>query len=223
MNKIRYSISFLTIFLSLTALSQSSYDSLYLQSSTYKNLTAQFELSQLQSADIVMLGNSITYGGQWNDLLGRTGIANRGIGGDNTLGMLHRMHSVYQLHPKVCFIMAGINDLYADISVERTFSQYIMIIDTLRAYNIIPIVQSTLYVNPKWKRAEEKNKEVALLNTFLLEYTSKNHIEFVDLNAAVSVNHELRNEFTTDGVHLTAAAYKIWRAMLEPLLKKFKL
>ena len=123
---------------------QTAYDSLYLKSLVYRNLTATFAMSKLESTDIVFLGNSITFGGNWAELLGRERIVNRGIGGDNTVGMLHRMQYVYQLKPKLCFIMAGINDIYADASVELIFQNYVKIIDTLRAHSIIPVIQSTL-------------------------------------------------------------------------------
>lgn len=208
----------LTVFVH-NSIAQTPYDSLYLTLPAYQQLTAQFESTQLHTVDIVMLGNSITYGGLWNDLLGRIGVVNRGIGGDNTVGMLHRLHSVYDLHPKICFIMAGINDIYADASVDVIFSNYRKIVDTLRSKQIIPVIQSTLFVNPKWKRAAEKNREVAALNARLKEYAAENSIDFIDLNAVLSQDDTLLGRFTTDGVHLTAEAYIRWRTLLEPVLK----
>jgi lysophospholipase L1-like esterase len=202
------------------ARSQTPYDSLYLKSAVYKNLIAMFALSKTESADIVFLGNSITFGGNWGELLGRERVINRGIGGDNTVGMLHRMQYVYQLKPKLCFIMAGINDIYSDAPAETVFRNYAKIIDTLRAHSIVPVIQSTLHVNPKWKRTEEKNPVVATLNVMLREFASKNGIEFVDVNAVLSVNGVLRDEFTVDGVHLNAPAYGLWRELLLPVLKK---
>lgn len=202
------------------ARSQTAYDSLYMKSSVYKNLTALFALSKVRTADVVFLGNSITFGGNWTELLGRERIVNRGIGGDNTVGMLHRMRFVTSLKPKLCFVMAGINDLYADAPVETVFRNYVKILDTLRAHDIVPVIQSTLHVNPKWRRTEEKNPQVASLNTLLRSYASEHAIEFVDLNAVLSANGVLRDEYTNDGVHLTAAAYGQWRDLLEPILKK---
>ncbi len=203
-----------------TLLSQTPYDSLYLKSTVYKNQTEMFAMSKMKKADIVFLGNSITAGGNWNDLLGRERIANRGIGGDNTLGMLHRLQYVYGLHPKLCFIMTGINDLYADAPVELIFKNYCAVIDTLRLHKVIPVIQSTLHVNPKWKRTEEKNPLVKQLNDLLKEYAQEHSITFIDVNAVLSSNGVLRDEFTTDGVHLTAAGYDAWRELLFPILKK---
>lgn len=197
---------------------QTAYDSLYLKSAVYKNLVGQFALSRLLSADIVFLGNSITYGGNWSELLGRERIVNRGIGGDNTVGMLHRMQYVYQLKPKVCFIMAGINDLYADAPVHVILANYRRILDTLQLHTIAPVIQSTLHVSPKWKRSTEKNAQVAELNQQLQLLASQRNVPFIDVNAVLSKDGVLLDEHTTDGVHLTAAAYARWRDLLLPFL-----
>ena len=198
---------------------QTSYDSLYRKSTVYKNLTAHFELSRIQHAEIVFLGNSITYGGNWSELVGREKVVNRGIGGDNLPGMLNRLHQVLRLHPKICFVMAGINDLYTDAPVEEVFRRYVRLIDTLRAHSITPVIQSTLHVNPKWKRTEEINPQVRLLNQMLVQYAADHSLTFVDLNTMLSVDGVLKDEYTTDGVHLTPAAYAVWRDTIEPVLK----
>jgi lysophospholipase L1-like esterase len=197
---------------------QTAYDSLFLKSAVYRNLVGQHALSRLTSADIVFLGNSITYGGNWSDLLGRERIVNRGIGGDNTVGMLHRLQYVYQLEPKLCFIMAGINDLYADAPVEIILSNYRRILDTLQLYRITPVIQSTLHVSPKWKRSAEKNAQVTELNKQLQQLATLRKIPFIDINAVLSQDGVLKDEYTTDGVHLTASAYAQWRDLLLPFL-----
>jgi lysophospholipase L1-like esterase len=202
---------------------QTPYDSLYVKSSLYKNRTAMFASSETTSAQIVFFGNSITSAGDWNTLLDRDSISNQGIGGDNTLGMLHRLQYVYRLRPKLCFIMAGINDLYEDVPVKKIFENYRQIIDTLRAKNITLIIQSTLYVNPQWKRAEAKNIEVKKLNLFLQQYCSANNITFIELNAKLSTNGMLSDQYTTDGVHLTPTAYAEWTKVIVPILLRYGL
>lgn len=213
---------FLALF-SFPLFGQTPYDSLYLKNKVYQQQIALYESYKTTSADVVMLGNSITFGVNWNELLGRATIVNRGIGGDNTVGMLHRLQYVYNLHPKLCFIMTGVNDIYADASVDVIYKNYVAIIDSIRSKKIIPIIQSTLFVNPKWKRADEKNLLIAELDSLLKEYAQKNDIRFIDLNAILSDKGILKEEYTTDGVHLTALAYSKWREFLEPILKKYKL
>lgn len=201
-------------------LAQTPYDSLYLKNPQYQKLVPQFASLNTDSIDIVFLGNSITSGGKWNTLLGRKHIVNMGIVSDNTIGMLHRLHLVYRLKPKLCFVMAGINDLYADAPVERIFLNYTMIIDTLIAHQITPVIQSTLYVNPKWKRAAEKNRDVSELNMKLQQFAVANGIQFIDVNSILSLNGTLLDEYTSDGVHLVPAAYDHWKELLLPVLKK---
>ncbi|MEW5799218.1 MAG: GDSL-type esterase/lipase family protein [Bacteroidota bacterium] len=219
--KILNAVLLLTLLLCTSiASSQTSYDSLYLKNPVYKNLTALYDLSKIQSADIVFLGNSITFGGNWMELLGRDRVVNRGIGSDNIPGMLRRLHQVTRLNPKLCFVMAGINDLYQDVPVDTVFNRYVQLIDSLCAHNIVPVIQSTLHVNPKWKRAEIKNPDVAKLNTRLQTYAREQSIIFLDLNVVLSEQGVLKNIYTTDGVHLTAGAYQVWRDLVDPVLQQ---
>src|SRR5215207_6277357 len=51
------------------------------------------------SSDYVFLGNSITAGTDWNELLGITNGRNRGISGDNTFGVLERLDEVTEGRP----------------------------------------------------------------------------------------------------------------------------
>jgi lysophospholipase L1-like esterase len=199
------------------------YDTLYRANKTYTVQTGLHRLYSMQRAAIVMLGNSITYGVNWSELLGRHDIANRGIGGDNTYGMLNRMSYVYSLQPRLCCVMAGINDLYAGIPVDSIFSNYKKIITGLRDKHIIPVIQATLHVNAKFKRADEINPLVAKLNTMLRSFADEQHLDFLNLNKYIAPDNQLRDECTFDGIHLTASGYAPWRSELEPILKKYGL
>ncbi len=202
---------------------QSVSDTLYLRNRNYTIQTDLYSIYKTEKADVVMLGNSITFGVNWNELMGRTNIVNRGIGGDLTQGFLHRLEYVYNVHPKLCFIMGGINDIYENIPVEKIFENYTDILDSLRAHNIIPVIQSTLYVSPKWKKAAEKNIEVEKLDRMLIEYARKEKVLFIDLNRVLSEHNTLKDELTLDGVHLNAKGYELWRGELEPALEKYGL
>ena len=200
--------------------SQTSADTLYKQNRNYTIQTELYNIYKTEKADVVMLGNSITFGVNWNELMARTQIVNRGIGSDNTVGFLQRMEYIYKLHPQLCCIMGGINDIYQDASAEKIFENYKKIIEGLQAHTIVPIIQSTLFVSTKWRRYAEKNLEVAKLDSMLAEYARFKGIEFVNLNAVMSKDHLLLEELTTDGVHLNAKGYALWRDELEKILKK---
>lgn len=200
--------------------STASLDSLYLKSAHYRHLTGMWRLYKPERADVVMLGNSITAGAEWSELLGRPHVINRGIGGDNLVGFLHRLEFVLPLRPKLCFVMGGINDLYAGYTPEQVARNYASLVDSLQNASITPIVQSTLHVSPRWRNAEEKNSEVARLNELLRTLCRERGIDFIDLNAELSEHGRLRDEFTTDGVHLTPPAYGVWARVLEALLHR---
>ena len=165
-----------------------------------------------------MLGDSITAYVDWDELLGRTDIAGRGIGGDTTAGFLNRLHYVFKLNPRICFIMGGINDISRGIPVDEIFENYKNIITNLKNHNIIPIIQSTLYTsNPIW------NREVEKLDELLKRYAEDNNVDYIDLNGFLSEERALKEEYTYDGVHLLGNAYEVWRQAIKNILKKHSL
>jgi len=201
----------MTVVLSISMIAQEEPpDTLYRANPHYWELCSAWEKDSATPGGIVMLGNSITERGEWMALLHRKDLVNRGIGSDNTYGFLQRMSTVTRLRPRVCFIMGGINDLYAGFSVETVLRNYASILDTLRSHDIIPVVQSTLFASPRWRNAREKNVEVKLLNEGLRATCAREGITFLDLNTLFSRDGLLEDKWTTDGIHLSVQAYRVW-------------
>lgn len=194
-------------------------DSLYLRNRTYHLQTALHEIYATEQADVIMLGNSITQGVQWQELLGRPSTVNRGISGDVTAGFFHRMEAIYRLHPKLCFVMGGINDIFAGVPVETVFVNYTAILEGLRQHNITPVIQSTLYASSRWKNGDTKNPDVRKLNTLLQEYARTEAIEYLDLNLILAPDGVLRDDISYDGLHLNAQGYVLWRPEVERILQ----
>jgi lysophospholipase L1-like esterase len=164
---------------------------------------------------IVMLGDSITEYGNWNELLNRNNILNRGICGDTTKGVLQRMEYLGS-EPKYCFLMIGINDLAAKETVQNVFNNYLKIINTLQSKKITPIIQSTLLTD---HGPIIDNKKVELLNEKLKEFSKERNINFIDLNKKLAPNGVLLKKYTTDGIHLNTQGYIIWRNELINYIK----
>ncbi len=207
----------------------------YLKNPLYERQIEMYEVYKTKQADIVMLGNSLTHGANWDELLGRQNVVGRGIVSDVTEGFLARLRYVYKLKPKVCLIQGGLNDIYNWTPVEKIYSNYIRIINDLRVRGIQPVIQSTLYAgknwgsdylarnNPNLKPEEvnaERNSQVKLLNKMLTDYARRNNIVFVDLNKKMSKNDFLRTDITYDGAHLNAKGYKIWASEIDKVLEK---
>ena len=63
----------------------------------------------------VFLGNSITDGGEWNELLANPRVKNRGISGDRSSWMLDRLDLIVGGQPRKLFLLIVTNDLAAGI------------------------------------------------------------------------------------------------------------
>ena len=195
---------------------------IYTDNSKYKPKSENFMLFNKQ-ADIVMLGNSITAGVNWNELLERKDIVNRGINGDITEGMLNRMNSVLKVKPKVCFFLGGINDLTRRVAPDNTIANIKSIINTLLENNIKPILQSIIYTEKRFYDFEHNNKFVAIINTELEKFAEEKGILFLDLNTHLSENNLLKSEYTHDGLHLNAEGYVVWGKIVKEIIENGEL
>jgi lysophospholipase L1-like esterase len=179
-----------------------------------------YAIYRTTQADVVMLGNSITYGVAWQELLGRPGVVNRGISSDVTEGFLKRLEDIYRIHPRLCCIMGGVNDIFSDIPLDTVLANYLAVVEGLRSHGITPVIQSTLYAAKSWKNAARYNPDVQALNLRLEEYARANGIEFIDLNRLMADGWMMRDSLVYDGLHINARGYAIWRDALEPILER---
>jgi lysophospholipase L1-like esterase len=197
--------------------------SFYLKNSSYLIQTELYKIYRMKRAKIVMFGNSITHGANWNELINRNDVVERGISGDLTSGFLNRLKYVYNLKPKICFIMGGINDLFYGKQVNEVFQNITKIVDSLKSYKIKIVLQSTLFVINGSSLLDTINERVASLNLQLKNYAAENRIIFLNLNEKLSVDNHLKEEYTVDGVHLSALGYKIWSGYVVQILTKLNI
>ena len=92
------------------------------------------------------------------------------------------------------------------VPLEEIFENYKKIIEKLKTKSIKVVVQGTLLT-----QMQAVNKKVKVFNQMLEEYCKEVKIDFFDLNSAF-INEEglLREDLTTDGLHLGQKAYKAW-------------
>ena len=226
---------YLIVLIGITSTSFCQTSPNYLANPLYQREIEFYKIYKPENVKVVMLGNSLTHGVEWNQLLGRNDVIEMGIVSDILAGFKNRLSYVYRVNPRICFILGGINDVYQWIPVEQIYNDYITVIENLQQRGIKPVIQSTLYAgrewgkdwlaqnNPKLKPADvnaERNQQIEKLNTMLRNYASKNKIEFMDLNKLMTRNNFLRSELTYDGIHLNAAGYKIWGREVEEVLRK---
>ena len=168
-------------------------------------------------ANIVMIGDSITDNGEWNELFPKVSIVNRGIGGDTTKGLLNRMESIYSTNAKKAFIMIGINDLGENISIDEIVSNYRKIVSKLKQHGITPYIESVLFLGGKHANS---NKVVLKLNLKLKKISEKENIVFIDLNKALSQNGKLRESFSSkDNIHLNGEGFLVWKNSIKKYIQ----
>lgn len=186
--------------------------------SQYQNRVAGFA-NDMSQRDVVMLGDSITEGGNWTAFFPGIAIANRGIGGDTTEGMAQRLNSVLGVAPRKVFVMAGINDIVMNRKpVTEVFEHYKHIIDALTRAKIQVVVQSTLYTGPAFPPAI--NIAVKDLNSRLHALCARGPCVYVNLNPVLAPSGMLDTRYTGDHLHLNDAGYQAWVKAITPAMTR---
>ena len=136
--------------------------------------------------EIVFLGNSITDGAEWFELLGNKRCRNRGISADVTEGVLLRLDAVTKLQPAKIFIMIGVNDLSRNMTVDEITANYRTILERIRTESprTKVYVESVLPVNPATGMARnhtDKTELIMELNGRLKALASEFGHTYIDL------------------------------------------
>jgi len=193
--------------------------------STFRPASYDIKVGQFKSypnaeKDIVFLGNSITAGTDWNELLGNKNIKNRGISGDITFGVLERLDEVIEGKPAKVFILIGINDISRNVPDSVILSNYQKIIQRIKKGSPATKIycQTLLPVNntfDKFKNHYNKDEHILWVNQQLKVLAQSQKVNLIDLYPAfLDSEKRLIKEFTHDGLHLTAAGYQKWAELL---------
>ena len=187
----------------------------------YQNQKAMYAAFPVPAGAIIFLGNSLTRGGHWEEWFAGKPVFNRGIPGDHCEGIRQRMSEALGPQPQAVFLMAGINDL-AYHPPETVVEKYGSLVEEIRQrypsvklylLSILPVNQSAWYV-------PVDNQTIIMVNDHIRKLAEKLKVPYVDLHQQMTdEDGQLRKELTVDGVHLTAAAYKIWLEKVRPLVE----
>jgi lysophospholipase L1-like esterase len=172
---------------------------------------------------VVLLGDSITQG--WNDRLPQAfpgmKVANRGISGDTTRGVLLRLQDdVIALNPRGVVLLIGTNDLEEGARPDVVESNVRSILSALRNHNPrLPIILCQVFPSSaKMKRPSPLIKET---NARLLALV-KNDPQVTPVDTwrlwADAEGDAPIAEFP-DLLHLNDAGYARWAAALRPVLE----
>lgn len=206
------------------AVAASIYPTPRIYTNHYYNRFLQFmDEPAITSKDIVMLGNSLTEGGKdWAQRLGNKYVRNRGISGDNVMGIYDRLHQILPGHPAKLFLLIGVNDLSQDSTTNGIINNISMVVDRIRKESPETklYLQSLLPINEsfgRWKKLEGKSAMIPEINVGLEALAREKGATFVNLFPLFTEKgtNVLSPEFTSEGLHLNEAGYKIWAKRLK--------
>lgn len=193
-------------------------------SSYYIEKQTLFENLPKSTDTIYFLGDSLTDGCEWNELLSNPKIKNRGIMGDSTEGVLNRLKQITQSKPQKIFIMIGINDLLNNIETTKILDNYQKIITTIR--NDSPktkiYIQSVLPLNFELDKSKRpiNNQNISDFNNSLKNLTDNSTIFYIDLFPAfLDSSNQLNKQYTLDGIHLNGSGYLLWKNQVSKYIK----
>ena len=203
----------------------------YQASKHYNEKVEEFEnLPAIQSTDIVMLGNSLTeFGGDWCEKLGRDNVVNRGIIGDTSTGIYHRLCQILPSKPKAIFLLCGTNDVSHNLTPQQVFERCCQVIAKIRrdSPQTKLFVQSLVPINEsfgRWKLIEGKTNHIPAINKLLKAYCKRKGITYINLfpHFTEKGTNVLRKDYTTDGIHFSDEGYKVWSSVLAPYVETIK-
>jgi lysophospholipase L1-like esterase len=192
----------------------------------YDQRYSLFEALETKPGQIIMLGNSITNGGNWSELLGNNRVINRGISGDNTFGVLNRLDEIVSSQPEKIFILIGINDLSRETPVDVILNNYRRIVSKiqLESPETRIYVQSLFPTNNEFDhfpRAQNKDDEIRAVNIGIEKIAGEYGITFIDLYPHfMDKEGKLSKEYTNDGLHLMGKGYLKWTEIIRPFVEE---
>jgi lysophospholipase L1-like esterase len=172
---------------------------------------------------VVFLGDSITQG--WaptmNGLFLGTKVANRGISGDTTRGVLIRLQEdVLALNPKAVVLLIGTNDLEEQAAPETIAGNLKLILAALKAHNpTMPVILCNVFPSAEAKkRPADAIKKINQL--YFAAIRDEPQVTVLDTWSlfANAVGDAKAEEFP-DLLHPNAAGYLKWYAALRPVME----
>ena len=181
-----------------------------------ESLTQKF-VWKFNTETLIMLGDSHTARGNWNDLLDRCDVLKMGYSGFTSDQMKIIMkQQIVDRNASWCFIQCGGNDLnQVDYNPEQMMNNIASMINYLKTNNITPVLQS-LFHRPN----KEYNLTIDSLNMGLEQLAHANNIDFIDVNKQLDSNNNIGEHVVYDKVHLNQNGYEIWGRVIKEYLNE---
>lgn len=174
---------------------------------------------------VVFVGDSLTGNWKLSDMkaaLPEYAVANRGIGGDVSRGVLFRLkEDVLDLNPQAVVLLIGTNDLSARASTSGIADNVGLVLGQIHEFNKdLPVVLCLLPPRAA-EKAPVKMSELADLNARLAALADgKANVAVLDLYAAFATSDGAPDPqyFKSDLLHLGEGGYRKWAEIIKPVL-----
>ena len=182
---------------------------------------------QQDQGALVFLGDSITQG--WGDNMGGAfpgvKVANRGISGDTTRGVLIRLkEDVTDLNPAGVVLLIGTNDLEEKATPEVIAGNLKLIIAELKKHNAkMPIVLCQVFPSSASKsRSAEQIKKVNQLYAAAVKGDAQ--VTFIETHPLfANAQGDAKKDEFPDLLHPNKAGYVKWATAIRPVLETLDL
>ncbi len=170
---------------------------------------------------VVFFGDSITqgWGTDFRKSFDGMKLANRGIGGDTTRGMLLRLQEdVLSLRPKAIVLLMGTNDIEVEVPADAIGRNFRKIVAALKAHDPkMPVIVCRIFPSSATKK---RPKETILAVNELFAAAVKGDPQFTVLDTYslfADAEGDALPALFPDLLHLNAAGYAKWASALRPL------
>jgi lysophospholipase L1-like esterase len=166
------------------------------------------------SGPLLLLGDSLTEAGPWEEAFSDVDVVNAGVAGDTTGTIAERLDDVIAAQPAAVVVMAGTNE-----SRRATVEQVVRGLEDILFQLRHGLPDARLLVCSVLPRERERADWIRDVNIHVRQFAPTVKAEFVDLwPVFAEEDGELRADFTTDRLHLTDAGYAAWVQELRTIL-----
>ena len=193
---------------------------------------ANLEVARRGDSEVLFMGDSITdfwrnetgqfagkpvldkYFGQWK-------VANFGIAGDTTQGVLFRLQNGEGrgFSPKAIMLMIGTNNTARNTAAEIAEGIGAVVLELQRDFPQARIL--LLGIFPRGRATDPVRATIASINASVAKLHDGNRVHYLDIGSAfLDAAGNIPADVMSDGLHPSTKGYEIWaKAVSEPLSK----
>ena len=167
--------------------------------------TIDRKIASISPPQYAVVGDSLTADCNWRWNLGTLSAINLGTGGTNIREIARQVNQAFALKTKFVSIEAGINDVLLEgASIQRVEQDFKILLqqippDRTAIVTLIPYVSDGSLSN-----------KIDAANGIIRSLATARGLAVVDLNPNVASNGIRNPDMTTDGIHLSSNACRVW-------------